>query len=204
MKRRKGRKINYTTIKKMRVFTFVSRHLHGAALMLMMLHLMIRHLVDKLEAASVLMCREAFKAAESCSTWSARVIGWEPADSAEMTLGQLRWWRHGCRVIGAVRIHLTILLEKLLKRFSVFDAVIISAAWLFAFSRVSRSIEIAVELWNLLRHDKIRVWIVMVIVLLQSFECLLRAPLSCHIVKHSLLISVFDSTRFTCCHRFLL
>lgn len=200
----KGRKINYRTIKKMRVFTFAARHLYIALLMLMVLHLMICHLVDELEAASVLMCRETFKTAKASSTWSASIIGWKSAYSTEMSFWKLCWWRHCCCIVWSVRIHLSILFEKLLKCFSIFNTIIVGTSWFFSLSCTPWRLKIVVEFWYLFWHDQICVRIVMVIVLFQRLECLFCPSPTRHFIKHSFLISVFYSTRFTCCHRFRL
>lgn len=177
-----------------------ARRLH---VVLMILHLMIRHLVDKLEAAGFLMCWEAFKAAKSCSAWCASIIRWKAANGAEMSFGKLRGWSTGCHVIRAIRIHLTIFFEKLLKCFSILNTIIISAAWLSSLPSVARRIKIVVELRYLLRHHQISVRIIVEIILLKSLKCFLCTSFSCHIIKHSLLISISDSPWFTCCHLLL-
>lgn len=175
------------------------RHLH--VVLMMTLESMTRRLVNELEAAGVLMCREAFEAAESCAAWSARVIGWKSTDGAEMAFGQLRGRRLSCCIIGSFGIHLPILFEKLHERLSVLDAIIVSPTRLPPLSRVTRWVEVVLKLGNLLRHYQIGVRIVVIIILFERLERLLGSSFSRHIVKDALLIGILYSTRFTCCHR---
>lgn len=158
----------------------------------MTLNLMLRRLVNKLEAAGVLVSGEAFEAAESGAARGAGVIGWKAAHGTEASLGEVRGGRLSRRVIGSVGIRLPIFLQQLHERLAVLHSVVVGTARLPPLPGASRRVQVVVELRHLLRQHQIGVRIVVVVVQLQLLECLLRSPLARHLVQHSLLIRILN------------
>lgn len=195
-KTRKEEQINY----KRSFFLLSRRRLHHVVLMA--LHSTTRHLVNKLEAAGVLVCREAFQAAEAGAARCASVAWWKAADGTEMSFRKLRGWRLSACIVGSIGIHLSVFFEQLHEGFPVLDAIVVCAAWFLAFASAARCLEVIVKLGYFLWHHQVGVGIIMKVILLERFESLFSASLTSYIIDHALLIRVFDSARLTCCHHF--
>lgn len=138
---------------------------------------------------------QASNATVSRPAGGARVQREVAANGAEMPQWLLWSRRCGALVVGLLVL---VLLEQLLEVLAILDEKVFGALAL-AFLLLA-GLQAVLEFGQLLGHDKVGVWVIVVVVLLQSLQGFAGTPLAGCGVQDTLLFSVLDAVGFATRH----